>query len=302
MEFSGSGLTAWYGTPDAPAPAERISASDPAVVVVGVKPFSSSNAVSILYRESDGCERNIRATLWRTDYETGRQYFRAHMPAATPGARIEYQPIVFSAGRRITTSSPFPSQFYLAPEASQPMGGTSSGTTAAEALQFRGKPFGYDMEHVARVAVQLRKRPEVIGNTPDGLHIDFLVEGGLLRGQKLSGSFRPNGGDWMRIRTDGIGLTDILATVTTSDDALILMEASGKFDLGENGFERVLAGNYPRTGPVVLYPTFLSSDSRYSWLNRLACIAIGYVDMTALEVHYDVYGVRSLASGTSGER
>jgi hypothetical protein len=304
MEFSGSGLTAWYGTPDAPAPAERMPAYDPAVVVVGVKPVSASNAVSILYRENDGTERNVRATLWRTDYDSGRQYFRALIPADAPGTQIEYQPVVLCAGRRITTPSPFPSRFYV-PAAIPQLSAEPSNDNAApssELLQVGNKPFQYGMEHITRVAVQLRKLPEVIGNTPDGLHIDFLVEGGLLRGQRLTGSFHPNGGDWMRIRTDGIGLTDILATIKTSDGALILMEASGKFDLGDDGFNRALTANYPKTGPVVLNPSFLSSDSRYFWLNRLACVAIGYVDMAALQVHYDVYGVRSLGTTTDGER
>lgn len=298
MEFSGSGLTAWYGTPDAPAPAERTVVADRAVVVVGVKPASASNTVSVLYHENGGPERDLRATLWRTDYDSGRQYFRALMPAAAPGATIEYQPVVSCAGRRITTPSPFPSRFYISEL--RPRGSDAS-FAPSEPLQVGTTPFEFAMDHITRVAVQLRKRPEVIGNTPDGLHIDFLVEGGLLRGNRLSGTFHPSGGDWMRIRTDGIGLTEILATVKTSDGALILMEASGKFDLGEDGFERALAAKYPRTGPVVLNPSFLSSDARYFWLNRTACVAIGFVDMTALQVHYDVYGVRSLSTTTDGD-
>lgn len=296
MEFSGSGLSAWYGTADAPAPAGRTPSFSPAAIVVGVKPVSASNAVSILYRENDGCERNVRAMLWRTDYDTGRQYFRALMPAGTPGSKIEYQPVIFCAGRRITTPSPFPSSFYVSHE-----NPSASRATPTETLQLGSRPFEYNMEHITRVVVQLSKRPEVIGNTPDGLHIDFLVEGGVLRGQKLTGSFHPNGGDWMRIRTDGIGLTDILATIKTADGALILMEASGKFDLGDDGFNRALTANYPKTGPVVLNPSFLSSDSRYFWLNRLACVAIGFVDMTALQVHYDVYGVHSFSTTTEGD-
>lgn len=286
MEFSGSGLTAWYETPDT---------TTPGAIVVGVRPASPSNAVSVLYRLNGAAERNVRATLWRTDYDTGRQYFRAVIPDATSGTTIEYQPVVCCAGRRITTPSPFPSRLSIPESPPEPR------RDCEGALPRGAKPFEYSMNHLTRVAVQLQKRPEVIGNTPDGLHIDFLVEGGLLRGEKLSGSFRPSGGDWMRIRTDGIGLTEILATVTTSDGALILMEAAGKFDLGEDGFERALTANYPRTGPVVLYPTFLSSDPRYFWLNRLACIAIGFVDMTALQVHYDVYGVQSMSTAVSGE-
>jgi hypothetical protein len=210
--------------------------------------------------------------------------------------------MVHCAGRRITTPSPFPSRFYVSePQAvSVDPPATSEPRSQGSELQLGSTPFQYTMEHVARAAVQLSKRPEVIGNTPDGLHIDFLVEGGTLRGDRLSGTVYSSGGDWMRIRTDGIGLANIFATIKTSDGALILMEAPGKIDLGEDGFERALTGNFPPTGQLVLNPVFLTSDDRYSWLNRLACISIGYVDMVALQVHYDLYGVRSLSTTLDG--
>jgi len=295
MHFSGSGLTVWYGTPDAPAPPEGAPVAAPVEITIGVEPALSSNTVSVLYRENGGPERNIRATLSRTDHQARKHYFRAALPVFMPGTKVEYQPVLVSAGRRVNTPLPFPSSFYISQ--ANPSAASLPGP---DALRVGTLPFRYEMEHLTRVAVQLRKRPEVIGNTPDGLRLDFLVNGGFLRGEKINGVFYPSGGDWMRVRTDGVGITDIIATIKTDDGALILMEASGIFDLGVNGFDQALAGHYPDTGPVVISPRFLSADLRYFWLNRLPCTGIGYVNMDALQVHYDVYGIHSQSTTTDG--
>ena len=295
MEFSGSGLTAWYGTPDTPAPPQNGTVAAPAEVTIGVSPAMASNSVTILYRENAGVQFEVRATVRRTDTAAKKQYFRALLPPFSPGVRVEYQPVVYSAGRQLTTRTPFPSSFCISDENA----GVSS--PGPDPLRVGTQLYKYRMDQIGRVAVQLAKLPEVIGDTPDGLRLDFLIASGLFEGQSINGIFRASGGDWMRVRTDGIGVVDIIATIQTNDGVLILMEASGKFDLGIDGFQRALSGSFPTTGPVVVYPSFLTSDSRYLWLNRLPCVGIGYVNMDSLHVHYDVYAIYSESDTTDGE-
>ncbi len=296
MEFSGSGLTAWYGTPDAPAPPEGGTVAAPVEVTVGVSPAMASNAVTVLYRENGAIPLAARATLTRTDPAAKKQYFRAVLPVFSPGVKIEYQPMLFSAGRQLTTATPFPSAFYLS--ADRP---SVSALPVADPLRVGGQPYRYRMEHLTRMAIQLQSQLEVIGNTPEGLRVDFLMGGGSLKGEKLNGIFHASGGDWMRIRTDGIGLTDILTTIQTDDGALLLMEASGIVDLGADGFDLAMRGKFRVRSQVVVTPLFLTSDSRYLWLNRVQCIGIGYVNTEALHVHYDIYAIYSESDTTDGE-
>jgi hypothetical protein len=57
-------------------------------------------------------------------------------------------------------------------------------------------------EHVMSYTAQLAA-PEVIGSVPDDLKINFYVTGGTVTGPRISGKFRPVGGDWLTLRRDG---------------------------------------------------------------------------------------------------
>ena len=78
----------------------------------------------------------------------------------------------------------------------------------------------YRMEHLFSCTVDLKNPPETIGPTPDGLRINFYIAGGVVTGQKISGRFLPVGADWAIMRTDGVGVLDIRATIETIDGAL----------------------------------------------------------------------------------
>lgn len=296
MEFSSNGLTAWYGTSDAPAPPENGTVDRYPEITVGVAPALPSNTVTILYRENGGVEHSLRATLSRTDFAARKQYFRAALPVFSPGAKIEYQPVVVSGGRRFTTPAPFPSSVQISNSAPGP-----DPASNPVRLTSGGRPYSYRTDYLTRMSIQLQQQLEVIGNTPDGLRVDFLVQSGSLEG-KIAGVFHPSGGDWMRIRTDGVGITDIRTTIQADDGALILMEASGMVDFGENGFSLALSGRFPKSNPVVLTPRFLTSDARYLWLNRLQCIGLGYADTVALQVHYDIYAIHLQSGHVNGEQ
>ena len=101
------------------------------------------------------------------------------------------------------------------------------------------------------------------------------------------------GGDWLVIRTDGVGILDVRATIETRDEgALIYVTYTGVGDLGEDGYEKFLRGELSGSVPLRVVPRFLTSHPDYRWINRLQCLGIGEVDLDRLEVSYDVYAVR----------
>ena len=99
------GITLWYGTADAPAPAETVPAGRPVSVTIAVRPVDSSNRIELRYRVNDAPETNLLATWLRTDPRTGAQFFRATLPAFQPGDTVHYAVICRRAGRQVPSAS-----------------------------------------------------------------------------------------------------------------------------------------------------------------------------------------------------
>jgi hypothetical protein len=153
------------------------------------------------------------------------------------------------------------------------------------------KPFEYTLVHLAQVKASLAKR-EVIGPTPNGLRINFLITGGRIEGERFNATFDGGGADALRVREDGIAIAAIRTTLTTDDGARVFTEYSGVLDLGADGYENALRGTLPPRPPVYLVPRFLCGSPAYAWLNRLQCVGIGYVTMADLEINFDLYAMR----------
>ncbi len=152
--------------------------------------------------------------------------------------------------------------------------------------------FDYDLEHIFSYTVTLHP-PEVIGPVPEGARVNFYASGGEVTGPKVHGEFHPVGGDWLVIRTDGVAILDVRATIETRDEgALIHVSYTGVGDLGEDGYERFLRGELSGSVSLRVVPRFLTAHPDYRWLNRLQCLGIGEVDLERSEVSYDVYAVR----------
>ncbi len=151
--------------------------------------------------------------------------------------------------------------------------------------------FDYKMEHILSYTVTLNP-PEVIGPVPEGIRVNFYVSDGEVKGSKVYGKFRPVGGDWLTLRTDGVGILDVRGTIETQEEALIYVSYTGVGDLGEDGYERFLRGEMPGIVPLRVVPRFLTAHPDYQWLNRLQCVGIGQVNLESLEVGYDVYALR----------
>ncbi|HSW15406.1 MAG TPA: DUF3237 domain-containing protein, partial [Solimonas sp.] len=84
----------------------------------------------------------------------------------------------------------------------------------------------YAMEHLFSFRAQVEK-PQVIGVTAEGLRAFFPVEEGELLGPRVRGRVLRGGGDWLLIRSDGVQLIDVRATVQTADGALIYATYTG---------------------------------------------------------------------------
>ena len=152
--------------------------------------------------------------------------------------------------------------------------------------------FKYEMEHICSYTVTLENPPEVIGPLPEGLRLNIYVTGGEITGPKLRGKVRPVGADWLTIRTDGVGILDVRATIETHDGALIYIAYQGVGDLGEDGHAKFLSGNLPKVVQLRTAPRLYSAHPDYAWVNRLQFVNVGEVNFETFTVAYDMYALR----------
>ena len=151
----------------------------------------------------------------------------------------------------------------------------------------------YSMEHLFSYSAMLEMPPEVIGPLPEGLRVNVYVTGGEVEGPKLRGKLRPVGADWLTVRTDGVLVLDVRATIESHDGALIYVTYNGVLDMGEDGYQKFLNGELPPSGtPIRTSPRCQTSHPDYVWLNRCLCVGIGQSFLERGEVRYDIYAVR----------
>ncbi len=103
--------------------------------------------------------------------------------------------------------------------------------------------------------------PQQIGKTHEGTRSVFYATGGTIDGPKIKGTVLPGGGDWFRLREDGIGELDVRATFETDDGALIYTHYRGVTN-GKTGYFRTT-------------PRFETSSEKYQWLTQLVAVGVG---------------------------
>jgi Protein of unknown function (DUF3237) len=278
MQFRNDGLTLSFDAETAPGPEG---------MTVTVQPRSASNVVLVHYCVNGDGAKTIRAHEIPGSRLADRQSFRVTFPRLPVGALVEYLPVCQNAGRQVPPPAvrDLPASFRV-PESAPDAPATPA---VSEARSIQRHPF--DLEHLTTFSVFLRE-PEIIGQTPEGLRVNWWLKSGSFDGPRLRGIVRPEGADWMTIRQDGIGIMEVRATIETHDGALIISSYSGLFDLGEDGYENFLVGKYPKAPEARTVPRYLTADPRYKWLNRLQCMGAGAVDMDKLNVVYDLYALR----------
>ena len=131
--------------------------------------------------------------------------------------------------------------------------------------------YEYKLEHLFTYNATLTE-PEVVGPVPEGIRVNYYITGGEVKGPRLSGKLRPVGADWFTMRSDGVGILDVRATIETSDEALIYVAYNGVLDFGEDGYKKILEGEMPPSGaPIRISPRCQTSSPEYQWLNRVHC-------------------------------
>jgi len=149
----------------------------------------------------------------------------------------------------------------------------------------------YQLEHIFSYSAQLHP-PEIIGPVAEGIRANFCVASGEVSGPRVQGILRPVGGDWITMRSDGVAILDVRATVETHDQALIYLCYSGVADFGPDGYQSFARGELPPRFPIQAVMGTQTAHPAYQWLNRLQCLNIGEVDSARLVVRYDVYAIR----------
>lgn len=293
MRFSNDGLTLWSDPEQAATMGDQ-----PVSITIGVHPASPNNRVIVRYRVNGGRVSEITGLLVQSDPIRNTQSFLVSWPYPMGGETVEYIAILTCAGRQtpdIQTAHTFPFTFQF----SQPYG--SSGANLehpypkpAAPLEPSHRPYGKNavkLDYLCTVKVEMSQPPEIIGETPAGLKVNWFLQTGKVYGPKLNATICPKGGDWMTIRPDGVGLMDVRATLKTQEGALISAAYSGVFDLGPDGYGNFLQHQWPDRPPVRSTPRFLTGHTHYQWLNRLQCIGVGEVNMPELLMIYDLYAL-----------
>lgn len=271
-------MTATPPLPFAALPA-RVEPGRPLDVGWQVAPAHPANQL-LIERRVDGVARPaLRAQPDFRAADAGGQRFRALLPALEAGSSAEYLPKLVRAGRVVEV---LPARSVRA--------GTPAPVPTPAAAPYLPR-YGWSTEFLGCFDVQLAKPPESFGPAPDGLHITFYIASGEIHGPRINARIRGEGGDWMLVRRDGVGVCDVRITYETDDGALLLSRYYGIFDLGPDGYERALRNEYDPLPPLVLAPQFVTSHPDWLWLNRLQCLAVGRVTMAKLFVRFDLYAV-----------
>jgi hypothetical protein len=145
-------------------------------------------------------------------------------------------------------------------------------------------------EFLFHAKIELRA-PQLVGETPQGNRMIFIVERGTVEGPKLKGEVLPGGGDWFLVRPDGAGELDVRGTMRTDDEQLIYITYRGILHAAPEVMARIFNRQpvasheyYFRTAP-----TFQTASPKYDWLNRVQAVGIGEVRPGG--VAYDVYAI-----------
>ena len=147
-------------------------------------------------------------------------------------------------------------------------------------------------EHVATFNVSL-DAPQVIGQVADGFRQVVYVKSGTVSGTKLNGTILPGGGDWVRVRSDGVFALDVRVTVELDDGQLALLAESAYGVIPQETFGRIVAGEEvdPAEYSIRAVMRFETASEQYAWINQTLFIAVGTLGPRLETVSYEVYQI-----------
>jgi hypothetical protein len=259
----------------------------------------------------------VRGWSVGSDPETGMQAFVADLPAVASGKTLKWRPVLSQGakeadpGREAMTPEVMPQKTGTArapgrprhedenPQAELiPLPSTNIPKVAA-AQEDTSKPFfPFHCEFLFRIFAPFDRKSFSVGETPDGIPMRFRVKaGGVVRGPAMNADIVEAGGDWMRIRPDGIGMVDVHALMRPDTGGMLLNIYTGIADFGADSYQRLVKGEMPDLVPVRMVPRYLTSDAQWLWMNRIQCVAIGEVNIPENMIQYDEYAMRGSNEG-----
>ena len=281
------GSALWWSDADTPQPPQVVSPGAATPIAVAVSPMRPGHAVTVEYRLNGGPIRQAIGLLEPRVHDQNARIFRAVLPGQS-GGLVEFLPVLRFAGQPISArlaESAECARYQVGCGAAPIETAQSSATLSANSA---GEPrWDWDARFLGTCTIILRK--EVVGAVPDGLRIDWRFAEARFVGPVLEGAFLPGAADWMRIRTDGVGIVKVMGCIETRTGARIYTSYGGIVDLGADGYARALRGESDPLPAFVGAPTYATADKALKWLNRAQCLAVGRVDMKALRVEYDAY-------------
>jgi hypothetical protein len=136
------------------------------------------------------------------------------------------------------------------------------------------------------------KQPVPVGPGPFGDRSFFEVTEGKVTGERISGTVRTGGGDWLLACPDGYGRLDVRAIFETDDGAKIYVQYFGILEFNDATLAAVTGErssdfdqHYFRTTPRLE-----SGDPRYAWVNQTVFVGEGRIHVGPT-VEYRVYRV-----------
>ena len=86
------------------------------------------------------------------------------------------------------------------------------------------------------------------------------------------------GGDWIKMRPDGIGELDVRFALETDDGAIFHVHWEGRSWCAPEDAAEIFDGNRGDTPEIAwkyyfrIAPFFETADPRYTWLNNVVCV------------------------------
>jgi hemoglobin len=148
-----------------------------------------------------------------------------------------------------------------------------------------------ELSFVAKVALRLDAAVSV-GDTPDGVRMQFTVRG-TVDGPRLSGEFQKGTLAFLRIDRDGVGTIHVRAPLLLRDGARAELDATGRYDFGEDGYSRAKQGpEHLPDSDLGWCPRLVTLDPRYLWVNRTQFLGLGRLVPRETRVDYDLFAMK----------
>jgi hypothetical protein len=242
---------------------------------IAVAPVRPGHSVVLECRVDGGPVTEIvAAPEWRLP-ATAERVFRAHLASGSTGG-LEVLPVLRFAGQ------PVSARLSDGPAAASSAPRSAAASSCAPV-------WDWSANFVASLTATVKRQD--VGECADGLRIDWLIDEGRFVGPEIEGVVLPGAADFMRVRRDGVAIVEVRACLETAQGARIFAAYAGTLDLGPDGYQRALRGEFATLPPLVVTPTFETADARLRWLNRIRCVGVGRVDTRALSYVFDVYSV-----------